>query len=461
MQRAQVKEQNNHSIHTNGHSNGPSNGIAGHKTNGLTNGSTPHGEKYTRQKGPFETFFHFTFVPLALMTCIPNLVVVVWYTVMKCSGSYLLMLQTLGKHGNFIGNLIQLWIEVFRSLSADVWYIFLGYCLFAVVLMMIVPGERAEGPLTQKGNTPVYKDNGFRCYLVTLLCFGLLTYYLKSHGLSPTLVYDKFERFLMVTNIAGHCICTFLLLKGLTRPSSTDSGSSGNLLFDYYWGTELYPRVFGIDIKVFTNCRFGMTVWPLLVLIFAIKSYELHGFVDSMWVSCFLQMLYITKFFWWEAGYYRTIDISVDRAGYMLCWGCLTYIPGVYALCSLYLVSNPVHLGPFLSVAILTAGSMSIGLNYWADYQRQVVRSTGGKCTIWGRTPEVIHAKYWVQHEDGRYDGQPKNSILLVSGFWSMARHFNYVPEIALAFFWSLPGLFENLMIYSYVIYLTILLIHR
>ena len=58
-----------------------------------------------------------------------------------------------------------------------------------------------------------------------------------------------------------------------------------------------------------------MTVWPLLVLIFSLKSYELHGFVDSIWVSAALQMIYFTKFFWWEAGYMSTIDIILDRAG--------------------------------------------------------------------------------------------------------------------------------------------------
>lgn len=29
-------------------------------------------------------------------------------------------------------------------------------------------------------------------------------------------------------------------------------------------GTELYPRIFGFDVKVFTNCRFGMMYWALV-----------------------------------------------------------------------------------------------------------------------------------------------------------------------------------------------------
>ena len=40
-------------------------------------------------------------------------------------------------------------------------------------------------------------------------------------------------------------------------------------IFDIFWGTELYPRFghalwdIGWDVKLFTNCRFGMMYWGL------------------------------------------------------------------------------------------------------------------------------------------------------------------------------------------------------
>ena len=48
-----------------------------------------------------------------------------------------------------------------------------------------------------------------------------------------------------------------------------------------------------------------------------------------------------------------------------------------------------------------------------------------------------------------------------MSGWWSVARHFHYVPEILLALAWTLPSGFGNLLPYFYVIYLTILLVDR
>ena len=38
------------------------------------------------------------------------------------------------------------------------------------------------------------------------------------------------------------------------------------------------------------------------------------------------------KFFYWEIGYMRSIDIIMDRAGFYETWGCLTFVPSVSAI---------------------------------------------------------------------------------------------------------------------------------
>lgn len=123
-------------------------------------------------------------------------------------------------------------------------------------------------------------------------------------------------------------------------------------------GMELYPRIGkNFDIKVFTNCRFGMMSWAVLAVTYCIKQvlvnlwscklhifsfgfcifnnfaasplawfasynllnqYELNGRVsDSMLVNTTLMLVYVTKFFWWEAGYWSTMDIAHDRGIYI------------------------------------------------------------------------------------------------------------------------------------------------
>jgi 7-dehydrocholesterol reductase len=77
---------------------------------------------------------------------------------------------------------------------------------------------------------------------------------------NPAEVYDHFGEILSALNIVSFGFCLFLVVKGHLCPSSTDSGSSGSPLYDFYWGMELYPRVGPLDLKTFTNCRFGMMV---------------------------------------------------------------------------------------------------------------------------------------------------------------------------------------------------------
>lgn len=396
---------------------------------------------------------HKTLVPVFLMINSPNLVIMLWYTAVKCDGSFLVLGQHLTKNG-LLNGIIGMWSSLTYS-SYLTTCVLLGYCSFALFIMVVLPGPEALGPVTPKGNTPVYKDNGFFCFIVTMISFVVLTYFLKQNGMSPTIVYDRFDEFLATLTVFSFVFCILLYIKGLYFPSSTDCGSSGNIIFDYYWGTELYPIVCGINVKVFTNCRFGMTIWPLLVAIFTLKNYEMYGFVDSAWVSCFLHMVYFAKFFWWEAGYMRTIDIMLDRAGFYICWGCLVYIAGLYASPSMYFANHPVYLGNTLSICILLAGTFSTIINYWADLQKQEVRRTDGKCMIWGKKPKIIRAKYYLE------SGEERESLLLVSGWWGVARHFHYVPELMLAFFWSVPALFNHVMPYTYFIWLVLLLVHR
>ena len=170
-----------------------------------------------------------------------------------------------------------------------------AFGILQLALMRLIPGKRIKGPLTVKGNLPIYKDNGFLCFLITLAIFIICS---KVFHLFPlAIIYDNFAAMIGALNIFSLGFCLFLYLKGRFFPSSSDSGCSGNCIFDYYWGTELYPRIMNWDLKQFTNCRFGMMSWPLIILSFAAKQTELYGLSDSMVVALIVMMTYITKFF--------------------------------------------------------------------------------------------------------------------------------------------------------------------
>jgi 7-dehydrocholesterol reductase len=389
--------------------------------------------------------------PLFLILVCPPFAILMWYTNIALDGSLKSLWEMMQQQGSF-QTIYQIWSPVFWG-SQKAWQIIGYFALFQLILMRVLPGKAFYGPITAKGNVPVYKANGVPAFLTTVSLFCLGSFYLKLFP--ATIIYDNFGPILGALNIASLCVCLLLYFKGRFAPSTTDSGITGNFIFDYYWGTELYPQVMGWSVKMFIICRFGMMSWALILLSYAAKQQELFGLSNSMIVAVALQFIYLGKFYLWETGYLRSLDIMHDRAGFYTLWGCLVWVPCIYTSPSMYLVLHPIHLNIVVAMMIFVLGASSILINYFADRQRQLVRATEGNCKIWRKQPLMTMATYTTEQ------GEVKKNILLASGWWGVARHFHYVPEIIGAFCWSVPALFVNFAPYFYVTFLTILLFDR
>jgi 7-dehydrocholesterol reductase len=328
------------------------------------------------------------------------------------------------------------------------------------LLMWIVPGHEHKGPIAPSGHVPVYKANGVQCFLLTIFLWAVGAYLkLFPAGWQYTYAPGMFA----FLNMSALLLCVGLYFKGRFAPSTKDAGHSGNFIFDMFWGTELYPRFghsiwpIGWDVKLWTNCRFGMMYWGLSGLSYAAAQYERTGSVsDSMMVSALVQVVYVLKFFWWEMGYMGTMDIQHDRAGFYICWGCLVWVPSLYTCHTHYLVHNPYTMGTPLTALLIVCGLAGVYINYEADAQKQEFRRSNGNCKIWGKKAEKIEAQYITA------DGVTKKSLLLLSGWWGLSRHFHYIPEWMAAFAWTAPTLYEgNVIGFTYFVFLVFLLLDR
>jgi len=401
------------------------------------------------QLGP--AWFRHTLFPLFLLTACPPFAILVWFTHTRLEGSLGALVALMLDRGPFDA-LWMAWEPVFWG-SWDAWMMIGWFAIIQLIFMRWLPGSRWEGPITPSGHVPVYTANGMLAFLFTMglwwLCTGPL-------GLFPgSIVYDHFGEILGALNIFSLLFCAGLYLKGRFAPSTADHGTSGNLIFDYYWGTELYPRVLGWDLKQFTNCRFGMMAWPVILLSFAAAQADRHGLSDTMVVAVVLQLFYIAKFFWWETGYLRSLDIMHDRAGFYICWGCLVWVPAIYTSSTLYLVDHPAMMGDLMMGGLIGLGVAAISINYLADAQRQEVRATNGQTLVWGRRPHLIVGRYTTD------EGERKQSLLLASGWWGLSRHFHYVPEWLGAVLWTIPVGLNDFLPWFYVLFLAILLTDR
>lgn len=306
-------------------------------------------------------FANRAFFSLLLMMTTPIFLLTFWYTCYKHSGSFTSLGQEIKNDGiiKFIENV---WPTPF---DPYVWKIILTYMAFELFLMRFVPGKVFKATVTPSGHTPVYNANGVQCYVISIGALFALAHF---KIFNPSDVYDNMGKLLSSMNLFAILFCLFLTIKGLNFPSTKDSGTNGNIIVDFFWGTELYPRILGWDVKQFTNCRFGMMYWQLGIICYAFKQYETHGYVStSMLVSVLVQSIYIAKFFWWETGYFCSMDIQHDRAGYYICWGCLVWLPSMYTIHTYFLTMHPVDLSLPVTAAFIVGGVLSIWCNYDCD----------------------------------------------------------------------------------------------
>lgn len=172
--------------------------------------------------------------------------------------------------------------------------IILSFAIFQLILMKIVPGKIFKGPISPTGHVPVYTANGFQCYFIAVCTFLVVT--LGFKWVSALEILRLYPSCIAVMSVVSLGFCLFLTIKGHVAPSGTDAGSTGNVVMDYYWGTELYPRVFGWDVKMFTNCRFGMMAWAILPIAFFAGTIEAgRPATYAQMVNLVLQLVYIAK----------------------------------------------------------------------------------------------------------------------------------------------------------------------
>jgi delta14-sterol reductase len=206
-------------------------------------------------------------------------------------------------------------------------------------------------------------------------------------------------------------------------------GHSGNMLYDWFIGRELNPRVTipvlgEIDIKEFCELRPGLLGWILLDFAFVAHQYKTYGFVtDSIALITGFQVLYVLDAVWMEPAILTTMDITTDGFGFMLAFGDLVWVPFIYSLQARYLSVYPFSLGIYGPAGVL--GALGIGYYIFRGSNNEKNRFRNDPTD-----PRVAHLKY-IETKSG--------SKLLISGWWGTARHINYFGDWIMAWSYCLP----------------------
>lgn len=298
-----------------------------------------------------------------------------------------------------------------------------------------------------------------------------------------TFIDRNYIQLLTCSILIAYGLAIFVYIKSFeVKPGNKDQrelaagGHSGNMLYDWYIGRELNPRVTlpvvgEIDIKSFMELRPGMIGWIVLNLAFMAKQYRSYGyFTDSMVMVVISQALYVLDALWMEPAILTTIDLTTDGFGFMLSFGDLVWVPFIYSIQARYLSVHPVTLGPFYVSMILGVAGVGYYIFRASNSEKNRFRTNPND-------PSVAHLEY-IETAAG--------SRLLTTGWWGTARHINYLGDWIMSWAYCLPTLAAGYKLtpsimypgtrllstdgmkgagipitYFYMLYFAILLIHR
>lgn len=330
--------------------------------------------------------------------------------------------------------------------TAITWVV--GWIAFQFVLDVLLPGRRYTGLPQKDGLRRTYRLNGFLSLLITV---GVVTALLATGTLRGAQVVEQLGPMLVTSVLLTYAFSIFLYVYGLREPAPDVVSHAGEgparMIYDYFMGTGLNPRIGRVDLKMFMESKIAMSGWLVLTMLMAHAEYERTGTLSvAMCLVCSFQAVYTFDFFWFEEAMLSTWDINHENYGFMLAFAFLTWMPFNFSLQSQYLVYADPELPAWAVVGLVL---LNFGGYYvFRSSNLQKHRFKGDPDTkIWGKAPEYIETQ--------------RGTRLLASGWWGLARHSNYLGDLMMALAWCLACGVSHVVPYFYFIYFAPLLIDR
>ena len=165
--------------------------------------------------------------------------------------------------------------------------------------------------------------------------------------------------------------------------------------------------------------------------------------------------LFVTDYLSNEHVHLYTYDLFAERLGFKLVWGCLKVYPFLYPIGQYPMVTSDIQHDLSLGVTCTFAMLYILGsiLTRGANYQKYVFKVNPTQTHIcFGLVPQKT-----IEPKTGR------RSRLLVSGWWALARHINYLGEILQAVALGVPAFWVTGSIFTliYPIFITSILLQR
>ncbi len=206
--------------------------------------------------------------------------------------------------------------------------VFLAFLAFQVFLHLVLPGDVVRGVAPH--NLP-YKLTGLKNFVITVVLAvycGFVAPPESPLSLDLSYLYDNYLQ-LMASSVAFSTLFSIYLYRRSFRAGAVlaEEGSrTGRVVYEFFLGRELNPRVGSLDLKEFCELYPGLIGWVVLNLGMAHKQLQLTGAVSpSMILVNVFQAVYVLDSLVFERAILTTMDITTDGFGFMLAFGDLAW----------------------------------------------------------------------------------------------------------------------------------------
>lgn len=335
-------------------------------------------------------------------------------------------------------------------------YMYFGFVAVQVLFAYTLPGVTVKGlPVPSENNKQyIYHCNALSAWYCSLLLLFLLHYF---HLASITLIAEHFGHMMVLAMVFSDLVAVGVYIAGIALNCTTRM--SGSLIYDFFMGAWLNPRIGSLDLKLFAEIRVSWMTLFFLTLSAAVKQYESIGYVSNgMMIILLAHFLYSNACMKGEECVPTTWDIFYEKWGWMLVYWNLAGVPFVYCFPAYYILRNNTPLaGPWtvtLAVALLTA------YYFWDTAQSQKNRfrmQLRGTYVPRNSFPQLPYGTL----SNPKYLTAECGDKLLVDGWWKYARKVHYTADIVMAWIWGLSCGGEGLLPYFYPVFFTGMIYHR
>ena len=364
--------------------------------------------------------------------------------------------QSFGDFFQHLGHLI--YTGAFPTFKA--WIIYWSFLVLEAMFYLYLPGVYAHGkPLKMlNGQALTYYCSGVWSFYTTIALAGVL--HVTGLFRLYTLI-DEFGPLMSVAIISGILVSVVAYISAIYR--GKQHRMTGHLLYDFWMGAELNPRMFGwLDFKMFFEVRLPWFILFFVTLGACARQYEQKGFVSGE--LSFLLMahwLYANACCKGEELIPTTWDMFYEKWGFMLIFWNMAGVPLSYCHATIYLANHDpgVYRWPraflvFLYISYLFAywvwdGCGSQKNNFRArQYGTAVSRNT---------FPQLP----WRNLENPQTIPVKNGGDLLCDGWYKYARKPHYTADTWFAICWGLVTGFGSPFPWFYPLFFLIMIAHR